>query len=187
MRWGKTFLLWTWLLSVLALGGLLTLLHEAPLPAPSATAAAPTTTWTLTHGLAMRCPCSRRIVDHLLARGATAEATEEVLLVDAMPATRSALEARGFHVRSVDADTLPRLGFEAVPGLVIRSPEGRVAYAGAHAPRRTGPVDDLSLFVRAREGAATTPFAVLGCAISQALTARVDPLSLKSLPWGSTP
>ncbi|MCU0698767.1 MAG: hypothetical protein MUC96_19875 [Myxococcaceae bacterium] len=187
MRWGKTFLVWTWVLAALALGALLTLLHEAPLPPPNPTAGAPASEWTLTHGLALRCPCSRRIVDHLLARGATADAAEEVLLVDAADGTVRALEARGFRVRAVDADTLPRLGFEAVPGLVIRSPDGRVAYAGAHAPKRSGPVDDLSLLQRAREGASTRPFAVLGCAISQALTARVDPLSLKSLPRGFLP
>jgi hypothetical protein len=187
MRWGNAFLFWSWLLGVLALGGLLTLLHEAPLPPPKAAPGTPTATWTMTHGLALRCPCSRRIVDHLVARGAAPDATETVLLVDATPSTVTALEARGFVVRQVDADTLPGLGFEAVPGLVVRTPSGAVAYSGAHAPKRTGPVDDLALLARARAGSTATPFAVLGCALSQALTARVDPLSLKSLPWGSTP
>jgi hypothetical protein len=141
----------------------------------------------MTHGLAMRCPCSRRIVEHLLARGAGGDVAETVLLVDAAPGTVSALEARGFLVRAVDADTLPRLGFEAVPGLVIRAPDGTVAYAGAHSPKRTGPVDDLALLAHVREGAGVRPFALLGCAISQALTARIDPLSLKSMPWGFIP
>jgi hypothetical protein len=187
MRWGKAFLLWSWLLGALALGGLLTLLHQAPLPAPERAAHAPTARWTMTHGLAMRCPCSRRIVDHLVSRGRTPDVEETVLLVDASPATLSALEARGFSVRALTAEELPRLGFEAVPGLVIRAPTGAVAYAGAHAPRRTGPIDDRALLVSAQAGADPTPFAVLGCAISQALSARVDPLSLKSLPWGFSP
>lgn len=179
----KAWLVFSWLLATTALGGLLTALHESPLPRPTATVGAPTPTWTMVHGLALRCPCSRRIVEHLVSRGAVAGVRELVVLVDATPQVVAALEGRGFVVESVGAQSLAAHGFEAVPGLLIRSPAGAVAYAGAHAPKRSAPVDDLGLLAAARAGRSPRPFAVLGCAISDALSARLDPLSLKFPSW----
>ncbi|MBL8936726.1 MAG: hypothetical protein JNM69_19360 [Archangium sp.] len=179
----KVVLVWGWLVVAVGLGGLLTLLHEGPLPLPEARPGGPTPTWTMTHALAMRCPCSRRVVDHLLSRRASAGVVERVLLVDPTPAVEASLTSAGFLVEAVEADSLAGRGFVAVPGLVIRSPSGDVAYAGAHAPKRSGPIDDVSLLTAARDGAQLRPFAVLGCAISQALNARVDPLALKSPSW----
>lgn len=179
----KVFLVWSWFVLIVGLGGLLTLLHEGPLPLPEARPGAPTTTWTMTHALALRCPCSRRVVDHLLVRGASTDAVERVLLVDPKPDVEAALTKAGFLVEAVEGESLAARGFVAVPGLVIRSPNGDVAYAGAHAPKRSGPIDDLALLSAAKAGAQPTPFAVLGCAISQALNARVDPLALKYPSW----
>lgn len=179
----KVLLVWGWLVIAVGLGGLLTLLHEGPLPLPEATPGGPTPTWTMTHALALRCPCSRRVVDHLLARGASPQAVERVLLVDPTPEVESALTKAGFAVEDVEAQSLAGRGFVAVPGLVIRSPAGDVAYAGAHAPKRSGPIDDVSLLTAARAWGQPKPFAVLGCAISQALNARVDPLALKFPSW----
>lgn len=179
----KVLLVWGWLVIAIGLGGLLTLLHEGPLPLPEARPGGLTPTWTMTHGLALRCPCSRRVVDHLLARGASAEVVERVLLVDPKPEVEAGLTKAGFLVEAVEGESLAQRGFVAVPGLVIRSPDGDVAYAGAHAPKRSGPIDDLSLLSAARAGASPKPFAVLGCAISQALNARVDPLALKYPSW----
>lgn len=106
-----------------------------------------------------------------------------MLLVDPKPDVEAALVKAGFRVEAVDGDSLTERGFVAVPGLVIRTPAGDVAYAGAHAPKRSGPIDDLALLAAARAGTQTRPFAVLGCAISQALNARVDPLALKYPSW----
>ncbi|MER2565079.1 MAG: hypothetical protein ABTQ32_30425 [Myxococcaceae bacterium] len=179
----RVLLVWGWLIIAVGLGGLLTLLHEGPLPLPEARPGGLTPTWTMTHALALRCPCSRRVVDHLLKRGASPEAVERVLLVDPTPQVEAALTKAGFFVEAVDGESLAGRGFVAVPGLVIRAPEGDVAYAGAHAPKRSGPIDDLSLLTAARAGAQPKPFAVLGCAISQALNERVDPLALKYPSW----
>lgn len=179
----KVLLVWGWLVVAVGLGGLLTLLHEGPLPLPEARPGGPTPTWTMTHALSLRCPCSRRVVDHLLSRGASADAVERVLLVDPKPEVEAALTKAGFLVEDVEAESLAARGFVAVPGLVIRAPDGEVSYAGAHAPKRSGPIDDLSLLTAARAGARPRPFAVLGCAISQALNDRVDPLALKFPSW----
>lgn len=179
----KVLLVWSWLIIAVGLGGLLTLLHEGPLPLPEARPGGPTATWTMTHGLALRCPCSRRVVDHLVKRGASPDAVERVLLVDPKPEVEAALTKAGFLVEAVEGEALAARGFVAVPGLVIRSSAGDVAYAGAHSPKRSGPIDDLSLLSTARAGASPKPFAVLGCAISQALDARVDPLALKFPSW----
>lgn len=134
----------------------------------------------MTHGLSLKCPCSRRIVDHLVSRGPSADALERVVVADATDEAVERLSWRGFHVERVSSDTLEKAGFVSVPGLVIHRPDGSVAYAGAHAPKRTGPIDDLSLLNAARDGAQLRPFAVLGCAVSQSLSRRVDPLGLKS-------
>jgi hypothetical protein len=161
-------------------GGLLTLLHEGPLPAPEARAGEATGQWVMTHGLALRCPCSRRIVDYLVKRGATPTADERVLLVDATDEAQQRLLAAGFTVTSVSSEALTGMGFVAVPGLVIRRPDGSVAYAGAHAPKRSGPIDDLAILQAANGTAPIKPFAVLGCALSRALSDQTDPLALKT-------
>lgn len=47
-------LLMGWVGLVIGLGGLLTLLHEGPLPLPEARPGEPTSSWTMTHGFPVR-------------------------------------------------------------------------------------------------------------------------------------
>jgi hypothetical protein len=172
-----------WLAAVLALGGALMVLH-APLPLPAALRVAPSGRHLLVHALSLHCPCSRRILDYLIARGSRRDADERVLLVDGDDATATRLRARGFAVEQDDAQTLSqRHDIEAVPLLVIVRPDGTVAYRGGHTPRPQMAPVDLTLLDEVRHGAVPRPLAVFGCAVARDLQRRLDPMGLKYLWW----
>src|SRR5438105_473548 len=78
---GRVALL-AWALSTAILGVALLAFHQ-PLPLPEARAMTATGRWTLVHALSLTCPCSRRVLDYLKARGSRRDVEERILLVDA--------------------------------------------------------------------------------------------------------
>ena len=171
-----------WFVLTLAVAAGATALHEAPLPMPEPPLQQ-TGAFHVTHALSMQCGCSRRIVDYLLSRGASA-VPEDVLLLDAEESLASQLRARGFAVHVLDEAALAAsYGIQAVPSLVIYRPDGSVAYRGAHAPRPQMDPTDLEMLsaIRAGQGTASNP--IFGCAVSRELQRRHDPLRLKYSLW----
>lgn len=171
-----------WFAGILFLGGALTAVHELPLvvsvPAPEAAA---TPSWTVTHVLSTKCGCSKRVLLHLVARGAQQDGVRErVLLIEANDEWRDQLEHVGFEVEAIDAERLAaEVGVDAAPTVVLRRPDGSLAYSGAYAPKRAAPPQDVELLARARAGETLEAFPLFGCAVSRELQERSDPLRLK--------
>lgn len=179
-------LLALWVLITVIIGGALTALHTVPLPAVTPAWQAPTGQWVALHVLSARCPCSRRVAVQLAARGAQRGVHEHVALIDATSAVSEPLRAAGFEVDALaGVDLEARYGVLAAPTLVLRRPDGSVAYAGGYAPRNTLPARDLEIFAQARASGADVPaYPTFGCAVSRQLQAAIDPLNLK---YGDTP
>jgi hypothetical protein len=175
----------TWCLAVAALGGALTAAHELPLRVSPPPLGAPATQrWSVTHALATKCGCSKRVWAHLVKRGARSDVRERVLLVDATGEWQSALETAGFDVVPLEAGALrSEFGIEAAPLLVIRRPTGALAYSGAYAEKRSAPPRDEELISRAMQGEQLDALPLFGCAVSRELQERADPLNLKYGAW----
>ena len=169
--------------------------HLQPLPVPPIddaqlqAALASTSTpaehgrWRLLHVMYARCPCSNKIIDHLLDSARPADVVERVVIVDASDALRDRLRAGGFVVEVVDAPTLQqRYHLEAAPVLVVADDAGRVRYVGGYTERKQGPVShDVEIVEQLRRGDRLASLPLFGCAISRTLQQAVDPLSLRTL------
>lgn len=172
-----------WLVGALSLGAALMVLH-APLPLPRTARVPSTGRYMLVHALSLECPCSRRVLDALLARGAHADVDEKILLVGADETSAARARLRGFTVELLDEQRLAqRYGIEAVPLLLIVAPDGFVDYRGAHAPRPQMAPIDLVLLEEVRRGGRPRSLALFGCAVARDLQHRLDPLGLKYSWW----
>jgi hypothetical protein len=179
-RWAVRGALVLWLLATVLIGTATTSLHLRPLPTGEARAMAASSQWEVIHVLSSKCPCSRRVSQSLLARGASSEQHEQVVLLDASPAEVNDLKATGFEVTATSAEHLRTgWGVEAAPMLIIHRPDGSLAYQGAYGPTRGTPPRDLEVLARVRAGEILKPWLLLGCAVSRSLQQQSDPLGLK--------
>lgn len=139
--------------------------------------------WTETHVLYGDCPCSRRVVDRIVARPRAPGVVEQVALVFDATDLAARLRAAGMRVTLLDAEALQARHVEAAPLVIVTDPRGAVRYVGGYTLRKQGPalrdrdvVDDL------RRGVPVTPLPVFGCAVSQRLRSATDPLGVRR-PW----
>ena len=181
-----------WLVAMIGLGGLLLARHMVALPAPdrgdptlaaAVAARASRGSWFAVHILYRPCPCSGRIVRHLLASDRPADLREHVVLVDDVAREDDVvrdLRAHGFTVElATPAELAARWHDEAAPLLVVADPEGAVRYAGGYGRHKQAPqIEDLAIIsdLRADQGRGALP--VFGCATSARLARQVDPLGL---------
>lgn len=141
--------------------------------------------WRMVHVLYSRCRCSRRILDHLFTRGALGDTPERVVLVGEHAEFERRAREAGFEVDVLTPEQLAaRWALVAAPALLIAAPDGSVAYLGGYTDRKQGlAMRDLELLETARTGARAEELPLFGCAVSQALRDRLDPLGLKSTFW----
>ncbi len=180
-----------WFSITAVVGARLAALHLVPLPQPEfqesvASEAEPRSTknsWSLTHILAVNCPCSQRIADHLLSRGVVPNVIEDVWILGSKPDLAGEFDLRGFHVSTVDPDQLAaRTGIQGGPWLLIRDPLGKLVYSGGYAARPLNdPADarDLELLDRVRNGEHPVAWPAFGCAASHSWQRKIDPLGFK--------
>jgi|JI10StandDraft_1071094.scaffolds.fasta_scaffold03614_21 hypothetical protein len=181
-----------WLVAMLGLGAALLAKHLVALPTPprddpavaaAVSARAPRGAWFAVHILYRPCPCSGRILAHLLATTRPADLREQVVLVDDVARdddTVARLRARGFVVELLTpAELAARWHDEASPLLVIADPGGAVRYVGGYGRHKQSPiVEDLAILADLRAAHDRAALPVFGCATSARLSRRVDPLGL---------
>jgi hypothetical protein len=141
--------------------------------------------WRMVHVMYSRCRCSQRILSHLFARGAMADAAERLVLVGAHAAYERRAHDAGFLVQVLTPTELgARWSMVAAPALLIAAPDGAVAYLGGYSERKQGlELRDRELLASARAGQRRAELPLFGCAVSKVLRERVDPFALKSPFW----
>jgi hypothetical protein len=183
-----------WVAVAIPLGALLLARHMVALPSPdredpvlaaAVAAHAPPGSWFAVHFLYRECACSRRVVDHLLARSRPAGLRERVVLVGtgAPPVPdrlADDLAARGFAIEIATPRELgSRWHIEAAPLLVVADPAGRVRYSGGYGRRKQDPnVEDLTILAELEGASDPATLPVFGCAVSERLDRAIDPLGL---------
>lgn len=187
-----TVALIAWLIGGALLGGVLLIKHLVALPVPASNDDAlrlavrtdlPAHDWRLIHVMYRSCGCSQRTVAHLMSEPRPAGVVEEVLLVDDRgagdPEDRR-LVAAGFHVRVIDPSTLhSRYHLDAAPVLIVVRPDDSIAYIGGYNRHKQSAVyEDGQILADARASHSTKALPVYGCATSERLADRLDPLSL---------
>lgn len=135
----------------------------------------------VSHVLYAACPCSQRIVDHLVQRGARGDVAESVLLVGNDRTLAKRLERAAYRVEIVSPRALrEHYAIEAAPLLIISQPNDTIAYLGGYTERKQGlPIRDVELIERVKRGASLLELPLFGCATSRALQRLLDPFALK--------
>lgn len=166
--------------------------HWVALPHPATTDQAWTTQlrqtrntlddpWTVFHFLYSDCPCSRRILKHILDRVPVDGCRERIVFIGVDTQVAEAATQRGFEVDCVTPEMLKsRYGVEAAPMLTILDPAGTVRFAGGYTAHKQGPqIQDVKIINAFLDGAVVEELPVFGCAVSDRLKLLVDPLGLK--------
>lgn len=149
------------------------------------------------HVIYQSCPCSRRVLKHLLERTVIVGASETILLVldtgdhastglngpcqSDEAAIRDQAIARGYLVQAITPEELRSShGIEASPLLLIVDAEGIVLFSGGYTSRKRGlSYQDEATIQAVLNGETPDPIPVFGCAVSEQLQKIVDPLGLK--------
>ncbi|HEY4223077.1 MAG TPA: hypothetical protein VGO62_17085, partial [Myxococcota bacterium] len=108
--------------------------------------------WHLVHVMYARCPCSKKIIDHLIARGPMPGVAETVLIVGADAALDARVTSAGFSVRDETATSLrEQWHIEAAPLFLVADPSGRIRYEGGYTTVKQGPdIEDTAILARAQ-------------------------------------
>lgn len=176
---GRRLFLVTWLVVWAAVISIpMTLLaakHWSPLP-PAAPLSSEihSRDWLAIHVLVSGCGCSHRLARHLLQRGPSAMAREEIVLIEPDPVIESRLRKAGWKVRvTTPAAAETQLGVEGGPFLLVFRPDGVPAYAGGHGPGpgRTDDWKDLEILSDTILGKPVAPLTVFGCGVSSRFNA----------------
>ncbi|HEY4177276.1 MAG TPA: hypothetical protein VGM90_10605 [Kofleriaceae bacterium] len=141
-------------------------------------------TWAAVHVFYRSCTCSKKTIEHLLSRGAEPGVDEVVVVADDTASAGpedAALRARGYRVVVMrPADLRTRVGVEAAPVLIVRAPDGALAYVGGYSrAKQDGHFADVAIIADARQSRSIDTLPVFGCATSARLAAAVDPLGLE--------
>jgi len=186
-QWLVYVALGAWFVAMGTVAATLLARHLVPLPLPEDTSALSslrsvdeTGRWMAVHVLYSECPCSRRVMEHLLTSERPRDVVEHVVLVGSRADLASMLRLRGFYVEEVTPDELFEwFGIEAVPLLVVLGPDDTTRYSGGYAERKQGPeLLDREIIDRARAGYDDEGLPLFGCAASQGLRQIFNPLGL---------
>lgn len=184
LRWGSAGLFIFWFALISLFGAWAIAQHALPLPAaqPADQAGGPgLLAW---YVLGADCGCSATVADDLVRRGPQSGWREKVWLVGDAPALGPRLRAAGFDVAVIAPEELARTHrIQGAPWLALFGPDGHPAYSGGYAqvrPGSAGFVDSSAVLMAAvARGEHPTALPAYGCATSDALRARLDPLGLR--------
>lgn len=193
-QWFVKACLGSWAVLMLLIGASLMVNHWVPLPRPkveqggSAASLVSFQTvdaahrWAAVHFLYAECPCSRRVLDHLLQQQPRAEVAERIVLIGDATQLATNAETQGYEVDCVmPEELLTKYGVEAAPLLMIFDPQGRQRYVGGYTSRKQLlDIQDRAILGQLQSGQEVEPLPLFGCAVSGRLKSLVDPLGLKS-------
>lgn len=133
------------------------------------------------HFLSSKCACSKKVIEHLLKRGALKEANETVYLIDSDYQLKSGLIKAGFQVEEIDEFAAEsNFHVEAVPFLRITS-LGKVLYAGAYGKdQKHSPVyQDVEIIEAGLAGNSKDALPLFGCINGKLRKSKMDVWGLK--------
>jgi hypothetical protein len=142
--------------------------------------------WLVLHVLDEDCPCSLRVLDHLLGAPRPAGVAERVVWIAGAhdpprAAAIAAIRAHGFDLDVVTPDQLDaRYHIQAAPILVVIDPTNTVRYVGGYTPRKQADdVRDGAIIAAVQRGERVKPLPTFGCAVGAALRTTIDPLKIR--------
>ena len=189
-RWAKA-LFFVWVTGIVIVLGALMAGHWTTLPKPAVGDAELArrleqlrelpTEWAAYHVLYGDCPCSRRVLDHVVSSERPTDIDEVVLLIGADERFEARCRQRGLRVVCLSQGQLEDdYGIVAAPILLVINGDGELVYSGGYTERGQDlAVQDLRVIRDLRAGRAVATLPVFGCGVSKSLQDTLDPLGLK--------
>lgn len=137
--------------------------------------------WMAVHVLYGDCPCSRRVLKHVLNSERPKGVSEKLVLVGQDPEFELRAREKGLTVDVVEMEQLlSKYHLMAAPMFLVVNPRGDVAYMGGYTARKQGPdIADREIIQHLMEGEAERERPVFGCAVGASLQDALDPLHIK--------
>ncbi len=139
-----------------------------------------TPNWSAVHFLYDDCPCSRRVLQHVIDSQPIPGVTERVVLIS-KECLRAELGRGDLQVEYVTPENLKqRYGVESAPLLVVMDTNQSVRYSGGYTSRKQGPkMMDREIIAQLVAGQSAMELPLYGCAVSTQLQRAIDPLGFK--------
>ncbi len=137
--------------------------------------------WFALHVLFAECPCSRRVLKHVVSREPLSGVRERIVFIGKDEELQQLAIHNGYEIECLSAEELgTKYGIESAPLLLVTEPSGTIRYSGGYTPRKQGlDIQDAEIISNTLAGKTVTELPVYGCAVSQNLKAIVDPFGLK--------
>lgn len=191
-RFGASGFIGAWAVGMTTIGAFLMAGHWVVLPSPNRgeTLIAQTvafgteeqsTEWLVLHILFGDCPCSRRVLRHVVERHPLDQVTERIVLIGKDDPLRPRAIEKGYETEVVTPEQLhDRYGLESAPLMVVLDRFGRIHYSGGYTSRKQGfQIEDVVRIQNVVNGKEQEDLPVYGCAVSDRLKQIIDPLGLK--------
>lgn len=190
LAWGAV-LFGVWFAITSVFGAWTVAQHVIALPSATPQPQDTTPRFTAWYVLGSDCGCSASVADDLVKRRPLPDWTEIVWLVGLEPDLARRLTQVGYEVRHIDPAELARQHrIQGAPWLALFDRNGHPVYSGGYSRQRPGVpgafnlTDNIMAAVSSGKPFPTLP--AYGCATSEALRERLDPLHLK-YPAASSP
>lgn len=137
--------------------------------------------WMAVHVLYGECPCSRRVLKHVLSSQRPTGVSEKLVLVGRDAEFERKARDKGLRVDVVEMEQLlSKYHLTAAPMLLVVNPRGDVVYMGGYTARKQGPdIADVQIIKHLMVGEAERERPVFGCAVGESLQNALDPLHIK--------
>lgn len=137
--------------------------------------------WMAVHVLYGECPCSRRVLKHVLTSERPEGVKEKLILVGKDEEWERKARAKGLEVDVVEMDQLlEKYHLMAAPMFLVVNPRGDVLYMGGYTSRKQGPdIADLEIIQHLKRGEQERERPIFGCAVGASLQDALDPLHIK--------
>jgi hypothetical protein len=137
--------------------------------------------WMAVHVLYGECPCSRRVLKHVLSSERPEGVSEKLVLVGRDNDWAKKARAKGLDVDVVEMEELlSKYHLMAAPMFLAVNPRGEVVYMGGYTARKQGPdIADLEIMQHLMHGESENERPIFGCAVGASLQDALDPLHVK--------
>ena len=179
--------LWAFIMSYVC--AVLMIGHWVPLPVPkvgaphfvSSSSMEGSQGWKALHFLSSECPCSQRILNHLMKRKPLQDIEEIIVYVGESNEDFELITDSRYTLDRVTQEELKsKYNVESVPLLVLLDSTSTIRYSGAYTTRKQGfAIQDVRIISQTLAGETIPPLPLFGCGLSKEWTSITNPLGLK--------
>jgi hypothetical protein len=143
--------------------------------------------WHAIHVFTAGCQCSRKVADHLIARGSLPGLHDSVVLVGTDPEIAARVRTAGLKLTTISsAEASDVYHVEGAPMFILIAPDRTVRYAGGYSLDRGASqgYQDVAIWRATLSGLNYRSLPIFGCAAGHRARKLIDPFGLNTVSLG---